>query len=128
MDYETRIKRLQTELPEGVDALYVSNLPNVRYLCGFTGSNGVLVVGRDGAWFLTDGRYRTQAAEEVTGAEAEVSPLPDQLGAALARIASTLGSARVGFEAEHVAAAAAERLGESFPGCELVATSGVVEG
>jgi len=128
MDYETRIKRLQTELPEGVDAVYVSNLPNVRYLCGFTGSNGVLVVGRDGAWFLTDGRYRTQAAEEVTGAEVEVYALPDQLGAALARIASTLGSARVGFEAEHVAAAAAERLGESFPGCELVATSGVVEG
>ena len=132
MDYEDRIKRLQAELHEGphekLDALYVSHLPNVRYLCGFTGSSGVLVVGRDTAWFLTDSRYRTQAAEEVIGADVEVYGLPDQLGAALARIAASLGVARVGFEAEHVAAAAAERLAESFPGCEYVATSGVVEG
>ncbi|MCW3042652.1 MAG: peptidase [Actinobacteria bacterium] len=125
MDYMGRIKRLQEGLE--VDALYVSNLPNVRYLCGFTGSNGALLVGPHAAWFLTDGRYRTQAAGEVVGAEVEVYGLPDQLGAALRRIAAELGVARVGFEADHVAVAAAERLKEHFPGAELVPTSGLVE-
>jgi Xaa-Pro aminopeptidase len=125
MDYMGRIKRLQEGLD--VDALYVSNLPNVRYLCGFTGSNGALLVGPHAAWFLTDGRYRTQAAGEVVGAEVEVYGLPDQLGAALRRIAAELGVARVGFEADHVAVAAAERLKEHFPGAELVPRSGLVE-
>ena len=125
MDYAGRIKHLQEDLE--VDALYISNLPNVRYLCGFTGSNGALLVGPNAAWFLTDGRYRTQAAGEVVGAEVEVYGLPDQLGAALRRIAAELGATRVGFEAEHVAVAAAERLKEHFPGAELVPRSGLVE-
>ena len=126
MDYLGRIKHLQEGLD--VDVLYISNLPNVRYLCGFTGSNGALLVGPHAAWFLTDGRYRTQAADEVVGAEVEVYGLPDQLGTALRRIAGELGATRVGFEADHVAVAAAERLKEHFPGAELVPTSGLVEG
>ncbi|HEX9315965.1 MAG TPA: Xaa-Pro peptidase family protein [Actinomycetota bacterium] len=135
MDYLGRIKHLQEDLlslPQGdpgpVDAMYISNLPNVRYLCGFTGSNGALLVGPHAAWFLTDGRYRTQAADEVVGAEVEVYGLPDQLGDALRRIAGELGATRVGFEADHVAVGAAERLKDYFPGAELVPTSGLVEG
>ncbi|MGH3459709.1 M24 family metallopeptidase [Aeromicrobium sp.] len=50
----------------GTEGLLVTTLVNVRYLTGFTGSNGALVLGADGAGtFLTDGRYRDQAAEEV---------------------------------------------------------------
>ena len=137
MDYLGRIKHLQEDFEaplkapgqgQAVDAVYISNLPNVRYLCGFTGSNGALLVGPHAAWFLTDGRYRTQAADEVMGAEVEVYGLPDQLGSALRRIAGELGATRVGFEADHVAVAAAERLKEHFPGAELVPTSGLVEG
>jgi len=66
MNHPGRIRRLQDAL--STDALYVSNLSNVRYLCGFTGSNGSLLMGHDDAWFLTDGRYRTQSADEVVGA------------------------------------------------------------
>src|SRR2546421_3372963 len=87
-----------------------------------------MLVAPHAAWFLTDGRYRTQAADEVVGAEVEVHGLPDQLGAALRRISEELGATRVGFEADHVAVAAAERLKEHFPGAELVPTSGLVEG
>ena len=128
---EARIARLRASAalagPDAVDAFYVSNLTNVRYLCGFTGSNGSLLVGAGGAWFLTDGRYRAQAPQEVQGAEIEVYSLPDQLGQALKRLQATLGATRIGFEADHVSVAAAERLAAQFPGCELVATSGVVE-
>lgn len=126
MDHMGRIKHLQEELK--VDAIYISNLANVRYLCGFTGSNGALLVSPHAAWFLTDGRYRTQAAEEVVGPEVEIYGLPDQLGAALRRIAAELGVTRVGFEADHVAVAAAERLKGHFPGAETVPISGLVEG
>ncbi|MGH2719162.1 MAG: M24 family metallopeptidase [Actinomycetota bacterium] len=128
----TRIARLQAsgvfDGPEAVDALYLSNLVNVRYLCGFTGSNGSLLVSRQRAWFLTDGRYREQAPGEVTGAEIEVYTLPDQLGAALGKVSDELGAKRVGFEADHVAVTSAQRLSNQFPAADLVPTSGIVEG
>lgn len=51
----------------GVDGIVVSTLVNVRYLSGFSGSNGALLIDREGqATLLTDGRYRDQAAEETT--------------------------------------------------------------
>lgn len=53
---------------DGLDGLLVTDLVNVRYLTGFTGSNAALVVaadGPDGDVFATDGRYRTQAGDEV---------------------------------------------------------------
>jgi Xaa-Pro aminopeptidase len=49
---------------EGVDALVVTSLPNVRYLSGFTGSNGVLVLSRGSATLFTDPRYTLQAGTE----------------------------------------------------------------
>jgi Xaa-Pro aminopeptidase len=131
-----RIARLQaSEIftgPAALHALYLSNLANIRYLCGYTGSNGSMLITAEAAWFLTDGRYRTQAPEEVRGAAIEVYTLPDQLGGALRRLSGELaprsgGGAVVGFEAEHVAVSALDRMGGYFPGCDLVPTSGVVE-
>ena len=49
----------------GVDAVVFFGLANIRYLTGFTGSDGAVVVTRDGGWFLTDSRYTTQASVEV---------------------------------------------------------------
>ncbi|MEX0821649.1 MAG: aminopeptidase P family protein [Rhodothermales bacterium] len=61
-----RLKRLCERL--GGDALYISSIPDIRWACGFTGSNGVLLVRVDAADLITDGRYRAQAADEVEGA------------------------------------------------------------
>lgn len=128
MDHAGRIRRIESALAaEGLDAIYLSDLSNVRYLCGFTGSNGSLLVGPGAAWFLTDGRYRTQAPEEVSGAAIEVYSLPDQLEASLRQRVGDLGVHRLGFEADHVSVALAERLGGYLPGIELVATKGVAE-
>jgi Xaa-Pro aminopeptidase len=62
-----RVQRVVEELESReLDALLVTGLANVRWLTGFTGSNGAAVVARDGLLrFLTDFRYLTQAAEEV---------------------------------------------------------------
>jgi Xaa-Pro aminopeptidase len=62
-----RLAKVVEQLEEReLDALLVTGLVNVRWLCGFTGSNAAAVVGRDGLRrFLTDFRYLTQSAEEV---------------------------------------------------------------
>ncbi|MGH2687236.1 MAG: M24 family metallopeptidase, partial [Actinomycetota bacterium] len=123
----SRIERLQALLVrEGLDAVYVASLPNVRYLCGFTGSNGALVVGRSGARFLTDGRYRAQSAEQVTGADVEVYGLPEELDRAIGRAVADFGAAALGFEAAHLTVAALDRM-RTAHGFELVPTDGLVE-
>jgi Xaa-Pro aminopeptidase len=80
----------------GLDAVLVTNLLNVRYLTGFTGSNGVLLVRADGAdLFGTDGRYTTQAAAQVP----DVEVLVDRATvAAIAREAVRRGAGRLGYE------------------------------
>ncbi|MBZ5656826.1 MAG: Xaa-Pro peptidase family protein [Acidobacteriia bacterium] len=70
MDHSSRLRRLQAVLPENkLDLLLVTHLPNVRYLCGFTGSAGALLVSDRGVSFFTDGRYIAQARAEVCGAQ-----------------------------------------------------------
>ena len=63
-----RIERLQNELADD-QALYVTNLINVRYLCGFTGSNGALLVTKDSAVLATDSRYEIQSANQTCDVE-----------------------------------------------------------
>src|SRR5258708_13847878 len=79
MDYAIRQKKLAIELGQaGVDALLITHLPNIRYLCGFTGSAGALLVANGGrglsSIFYTDGRYTQQAREEVQGARVVIAP------------------------------------------------------
>ena len=63
----TRADRLAEVLGErDLHALLITDLTNVRWLTGFTGTNGAAVVGADGTRrFITDFRYLTQSAEEV---------------------------------------------------------------
>ena len=85
---------------EGLDALLVTDLVNVRYLTGFTGSNAALVVAADGPAgdvFSTDGRYRTQSADEV----ADVRVVIDRACAAALIGDDGVGGA-VGFESDHL--------------------------
>jgi Xaa-Pro aminopeptidase len=57
----------------GVESLLVTHLPDVRWLCGFTGSNAALAVGGKTAVLFTDGRYTTQAREETVGARVVIA-------------------------------------------------------
>jgi Xaa-Pro aminopeptidase len=56
-----------------VDAFLVSHLPNIRYLCGFTGSSGVLLVEPSRSTLYTDSRYIFQAYEEVFAARVQIA-------------------------------------------------------
>jgi Xaa-Pro aminopeptidase len=66
-EFQTRRERLSTLLAElKLEALLVNGAANVRYLTGFTGSNGILLAFPTGAAFFTDPRYTLQAAREVS--------------------------------------------------------------
>jgi Xaa-Pro aminopeptidase len=56
-----------------VDAFLVSHLPNIQYLCGFSGSAGLLLVESGGSTLFTDSRYNFQAQEEVSGARVHIA-------------------------------------------------------
>ncbi|MGH3371908.1 MAG: M24 family metallopeptidase [Nocardioidaceae bacterium] len=127
MDHAGRFARLRRRLEaEELDALHVTHLPNVRYLCGFTGSSGSLLVGREAAWFFTDGRYRTQSSEEVADAEVGVYTQPQELTDLLQRAGGEAGRS-IGVEAGHVTISGLDRLTDQLEGWELISTSGWVE-
>jgi Xaa-Pro aminopeptidase len=52
-----------------LDGILFSSLENIRYLCGFTGSDGALLITQEESFFLTDSRYWTQSEEEVKGSQ-----------------------------------------------------------
>ena len=122
-----RAARLLELLPDaGVDLLLVTNLINLRYLTGFTGSNGLAVVGPETRVFLTDFRYVEQAAGEVDSsydrghAQRELfDPLSDRLPA---------GEIRLGFDDGEVTVRQHARLRELLPDrVQLVSAGGLVE-
>ncbi len=113
----------------GVDALLVTDRPTVRYLTGFTGSSAMLLVTDDALVFTSDGRYRTQAEEQLTaagvGAQIEIGATVAQQRDALAAALSS--GARVGLEAHAVTWAQQRDLADALAGHELVPTNGLVE-
>jgi Xaa-Pro aminopeptidase len=116
----------------GVDALLVTALANVRYLTGFSGSAGALLVTGRGALLVTDGRYRTQAGEQLTdaGVDGAVELCVGGLKAqreALADAARSGAVRRLGLEADHVTWGAKRRWAEDLAPAQPVPTSGVVE-
>jgi Xaa-Pro aminopeptidase len=105
-----------------LDCLLVSNLVNVRYLTGFTGTNGACIVGRDERVFVTDFRYVEQAAAQVQGFE-RVKGERDLLGELASRLRG-----RAGFDDAHLSVRAYRRIREALPaGVELVEAAGLVE-
>ena len=83
MDYSGRLRKLRASLSaQKLDFLLLNHLPNIRYLCGFTGSSGALLVGDSDAVLFTDGRYRTQAQSEVAGAKIAIVRNPPVLAVA----------------------------------------------
>jgi Xaa-Pro aminopeptidase len=122
----SRAERVSKRLAaQGLDALLVTGAANLRYLTGFTGSNGYAVVGPRVRRFVTDFRYVERARTEVPDFDREQGP-PQILGALADGWPD--GPVRLGFDDEDVSVRTHGRLAELLPGrIELVAASGVVE-
>lgn len=109
----------------GIDALVVTCLTNIRYLTGFTGSSGELLVSADGALLVTDGRYGEQAPSQVADSGTEVAIAGNDRRSLVTDCLS--GSDRVGLEAVSVTWSDQRRLAGWFGGIDLVPTEGLVE-
>jgi Xaa-Pro aminopeptidase len=130
MDVAGRLDRVREALEGTADALLVTKLVNVRWLTGFTGSAGVVLVAPDRVLLVTDGRYATQAGEQVAasglgdlveiaiGATAAVQT--DSLAAA------THGLATLALEAHAITWAEQRRYAEAL-GPDLVASTGLID-
>ncbi|HMK98239.1 MAG TPA: Xaa-Pro peptidase family protein, partial [Acidimicrobiales bacterium] len=130
MAFGGRLERLRASMRASrCDALLVSNVVNVRYLTGFSGSTAQLVVLAGSAHLVTDGRYEVQAKEELgrAGTMAEVHAAPavgqSDLLAELFRDVEALG-----LEADHVSWAGQRRFKKGWARAKLlVPTTGLVE-
>jgi Xaa-Pro aminopeptidase len=118
-----RAERLAADVAEaGLDLLLVTDLTNVRYLTGFTGTNGACLIGPGTRKFLTDFRYARRVADEIEGWEIEIVR-----GEWLAGLAGHLEGA-VGIEDDHMTVRTANKLdGAAGDTVELVDAGGKVE-
>ena len=128
MDNKGRQARARQAMSESrLDALVVTHLANIRYLCGFSGSAAALVITDPSAVLFTDGRYTQQARLEVNGAKVKIVPKSPLAGVA-ELLAGTAFSRRIGIEAAHMTVAERDALRKALGRrTKLVAAPGIVE-
>ncbi len=118
-----RLRMEKADLP----ALLVSQITNIRWLTGFTGTNGFVLLTQTDALFATDSRYVEQAKSQVHGFVHHLLPTsaPEEVTAILEKA----GASRIGFEAESVNCALYRKYREKLPpAIDLVPTEGIVDG
>jgi Xaa-Pro aminopeptidase len=122
----SRAERLAGAVAEReLDALLVTDLVNVRYLTGYTGSNGLAIVGSGVRRFLTDFRYASQVEREVPDEWARTTVVQDLLAAVPEELSE--GTKRLGFDDAHLSVRSHAKLAEAIGGVELVGAAGMVE-
>ena len=126
MSFADRLARLGAALePAGVDAMLVTDPVNLRYLCGYDGSNGLIVARPDGAVFLTDFRYLDGARPMEAFLDLRQATV-DLVKAAAAQIGEYApGAERIGFESANMTVARHGLLDEA--GIQSVPVTDVVE-
>jgi Xaa-Pro aminopeptidase len=122
-DADRRLEKLMRR--KELDVILFWGGENIRYLCGFTGSDGALICSRGGRIFLTDSRYTEQAKREV--ANAAVSTYRQKIPG-ITRVLKTLRARRVGFEAAAVNFDSYRRFKEKLPRVSFIPLSGEFSG
>jgi Xaa-Pro aminopeptidase len=126
--YRERVARLMEQLKaQELDALLVTNLPNIQYLTGFTGSTALVLASPGGCWFITDSRYTERVAKTLD----PLYTLVDNTALKLVedvwpKLDGAAAFKRVGFEAAHMSVAAQERY-RAAAQFNWVATENIVE-
>lgn len=103
---------------QDLDLLLIEHPVNLRYLSGFSGSEGALLLTPEGGWFLCDSRYTVQATKEVIGLTV-VEQAQRQEG--VADLIRQSGGCRIGFEAVHTTVSNHQGLATKLPGVALIA-------
>lgn len=121
-----RLTDLRVQIAEkGLDALLVSEANNRRYMSGFTGSAGVLIISPTEALLATDFRYYEQVRMQAP--DFELVEASETIHKTLAEVVARYGFRRLGFESQDVTVETFERWQKAIPDVEWVATAGLVE-
>ena len=125
-NYHKRQSTLKNNLSDnGLDGILITNLTNIRYICGFTGSAASCLVTPGGQYFITDGRYIDQSKEQVKGFERYID-MESHLEQIQANKLNPNGL-KLGFEGDHVSYTLYEKMKILFPKTRWVSTSMIVE-
>jgi Xaa-Pro aminopeptidase len=120
-----RIEKLKALLEEkSLDAVYITHVPNVRYLSNFSGSAGSLLITKGKNYFITDFRYKDQSRKEVHAFEIVINYNAND---ELKRIMETDGIKICGFEASHMTYGTYDNSRNNFPGVKFIPLTDVVE-
>ena len=128
---QSRLERLRPLIAKAeAGVLLVSSPENRRYLSGFTGSAGTVVVAPEHAWLVADFRYWQQATEQAPDFELARLEIPRKVEDVLSDLIADQGWRRVGIEADHLTVETFDTLGEALSkaGAELVKTKGLIAG
>lgn len=117
---QARISRVQDALQEG-QSFYLTNLTNIRYLCGFTGSNGALLISKSKATLATDSRYDISSSQDCFDVDIVIGRNLSEL------LIAKDHSQEIWFESDNLTVAQLSALSEQFPKQKFVAKSGIVE-
>jgi len=121
-----RLTQLRRKLVEQeLDAIVITQPENRRYLSGFTGSAGALIIAEAAACLATDFRYYEQVQRQAP--DFTLVKIEDKFPPRLAEVTAEIGARRVGFEGTHVTVDQHQQWAQALEGFELVPTKGMVE-
>ncbi|ENH97444.1 peptidase M24 [Gracilibacillus halophilus YIM-C55.5] len=121
-----KVSQLQSQLKtQNIDGVLITNPINRRYMTGFTGTSGIVVISREDAIFITDFRYIEQANQEVSNnftIKEHKGPIVDTV----AEIVDQLNLTSIGFEQQHLTYAAYEQYRKKLK-TDFVPTSDLID-
>lgn len=124
-----RLSRLKEVMrSQGIDGFFISKVPNVRYISGFTDSGAYLFITPEKQYVITDGRYTEQAEKQCPGFIVEKWARPgNTLGQSVEAIAKENNISKIAFEQEVVSFSLYEKLKNCLTTAQLVPTDGIIE-
>ncbi|MFA4986069.1 MAG: Xaa-Pro peptidase family protein, partial [Candidatus Brocadiia bacterium] len=109
----------------GIDALFVSSVPNVHYLTGFAGEDSFLLIGSEAAYLITDSRYTEEAEQTAKGVK--VFTYRTDMFEDAAKLAADMGVKKLGFEPDVMNCAMHGRMLLKFPKTRIIPAEGIVQ-
>ena len=111
---------------ENLDGMVVTHLDHVRYLCGYTGTNGLLLIGPRYADFFTDFRYAEQAKKQVKGANVHIATKGDLIAVLKDYPGFNVNNMKYGFSEEYLNVGGLKKLEQVLPDAVLVGADKVL--
>ena len=124
--YSNRLEKVRNRYSShGIDGIYITNITNVRYITGFTGSAGSVLITNDKAYFITDGRYTEQSRQQIQNCEILITQKTHIDCIFTNKLIPS--NTKMGIESNHITLNLFTKLSKQFNDTEWVETTNIVE-